>query len=81
MFAAEASECGGELRGWQESAPGGGLSASPAAGESAELRDRRDHRQLSSPAASLHRRVGKVCQEHRPQVRSVIRATLLAFRG
>lgn len=72
LLAAEASECGGGLRGWQEPAAGGGLSASRAAGASAELRDRRDDCQLSSSGAFLHHGVDQVCDERRPKVGSLM---------
>lgn len=72
LFEAEASECGGGFWGWQEPAAGGGLSALRAAGMSAELRDRRDNRQLSSCGALFYHAVGKVCEDHRPKVSSAM---------
>lgn len=68
LFAAEAPECSGEFRRRSESAAGGGVSAPGAAGVSAQLCDWCNSRQLPGPAAVLHHRVGKVCEEHCSEV-------------
>ena len=64
LLVVEASERSSEFWRWQESATGGGLSASRPAAVSTELCDRCNNRQLPSLASLLHHRVGKVCAEH-----------------